>query len=82
MLVHLFLSGFLHALLATFGEVLYKTFSCFLSDLLKTEGVPAAESPRKNQIKETDSAYIKLAKKGGHTGLFLEVFSPEQSLFA
>lgn len=43
-------------------------FQIFSLDLLKTEGVQVAESPRKNQIKDTDSDYIKLAKKGGHSG--------------
>ena len=33
------------------------------------------ESPRKNQIKETDSDYIKLAKKGGHSGWRIAMLS-------
>ena len=44
-------------------------FDFYCLDLLKTEGVKVVDSPRKNQIKETDSDYIKLAKKGGHSGM-------------
>ena len=47
----------------------WHNYICFNEGLLKTDGVQVVqESPRKNQIKETDSDYIKLAKKGGHSG--------------
>ncbi len=48
-------------------EFLFNWFDLIL-DLIKTEGVQVAESPRRNYIKDTDSDYVKLAKTGGHQG--------------